>query len=72
MTTPTHDPLTPEHLALLEEAPFEISVNEQKADKYKSVHFLHQLGYLAGERTHISETAGNHRWRWTRTSKPLP
>lgn len=72
MAEPTHDPLTEKHLALLERAPFEISVEEQQTGDYKSVNYLQQLGYLAAEKTHISEDAAKSRFRWTRTSKPLP
>jgi hypothetical protein len=71
-TTPAHDPLTPEHLALLDAAPFEVTVTEMQTDKYWSATFLQQLGYLAAEQTYISENAANNRFNFTRTLKPLP
>lgn len=72
MTTPTHDPLTAEHIALLNEAPFELTPVQQDAAKYRSVGFLCQAGYLHTEQTHIGAEVSSSRFRFTRTAKPLP
>lgn len=72
MTTPTHDPLTADQIALLDEAPFEISVAQQIEGKYRDVNYLALAGYLAVEKTHISADDAKNRFRFTRTAKPLP
>lgn len=72
MTTPTHDPLKQAHIALLNSAPFEITVGDHDTDKYKSVSYLSQAGYLTPEQTHVSEDVLKGRFRYTRTAKPLP
>ena len=73
MTTPTHDPLTDRHLAILARAPFELSVSEKEASPDSAaIHFLAKLGYLKQTKTHIAEEPGNNRWLYERSDKPLP
>lgn len=69
----THDPLTEKQLAILDRAPFEFSIGDLEASGDRAdVHFLAQLGLLTSEQTHISADAASNRYRWTRTSKPVP
>lgn len=72
MTTPTHDPLTDRHKAILARAPFEMSSSEREASPDRdAILFLARIGYLRLTHTHVAEAAGDNRWKYEKTDKPI-
>lgn len=69
-----HAPLTPKDIEFLNKAqagPVELSTVEMMSQGL-NLNYLHTIGYLSCEQTYADPEPGKARFRWTRTSKPLP
>lgn len=72
---PSHDPLTQFDIDLLNKIelnPIEFTTFEQgNSEEGRATSFLCQTGYLTIEQTYVARDEKNHRWKFTRTSKPI-